>query len=89
MTVLEAAQSDDEVATLMAVRDALAQKLDEAGPGTVAGVANQLQAVLKRLSELRPAGRVTIDDALAQRRAARSGDADDQASPARKAKRAS
>jgi hypothetical protein len=88
MSVLEAAQTDDEVATLMAVRDALALKLDEAGPGTAAGVANQLQAVLKRLSELRPSGKVTLDDALAERRAARASGAEPAASAGGKAKRA-
>jgi hypothetical protein len=89
MTVLDAAQSGDEIEALEATRDKLAELLDDAVGGTAAGLANQLQAVLRRLSELRPSGKVTIDDALAQRRAARAGGAEPSASAGGKRKRAS
>jgi hypothetical protein len=88
MTVLEAAQTGDEIATLEAMRDRLAAAMDEATTGAIGQTAAQLAAVLRRLADLRPAGRVTIDDALAERRAARAGRADDQAPAKRKAKSA-
>jgi hypothetical protein len=89
MTVLEAAQIGDEVAALEAMRDKLAAAMDEAPPTVVAQINAQLAANLKRLSELRPSGKVTIDDALAERRAARADGAKPAPSTGGKAKRAS
>jgi len=70
--VLAAAQSGDELAALEAMRDHLAAAMDEAPPTVVAQVASRLQAVLERISELRPAGKVTLEDALAERRRRRT-----------------
>jgi len=73
MNIQEAAQSGDEVATLEAMRDKLASSMDEAEPAVVAQIARRLEAVLKRIGELRPSGKETLDDVLAARRDARKG----------------
>ena len=88
MTVLEAAQSGDEVAALEAMRDKLAADMDAAAPSVVAQVAARLESVLKRLGELQPSGKVTISDALAERRQLRDGRAE-SAAPARRRARQS
>jgi hypothetical protein len=71
MNIHQAAQSGDEVATLEAMRDSLAAAMDMAEPAVIAQVAGRLEAVLKRITELRPARKETLDDVLAQRRAAK------------------
>jgi hypothetical protein len=71
VSVLDAAQSGDEAAALEAMRDSLAAAMDEADPAVVAQIAGRLESVLKRLGEVRPAKKVTLDDALAARRASR------------------
>ena len=71
MSVLSAAQSGDELATLKAMRDVLAEAMDADNPAVVAQVSGRLESVLKRIAELDKGGKVTIDDALAKRRADR------------------
>jgi hypothetical protein len=88
MTVLSAARSGDEVAALEAMRDKLAEAMDEAEPAVIAQVSGRLESVLKRLGELRPAGKVTLDDALAERRALRDGRAKPATNSGRQAKSA-
>lgn len=71
MNIHRAAQTGDEVATLEAMRDSLAAAMDVAEPAVIAQVAGRLEAVLKRISELRPVRKETLDDVLAQRRQAK------------------
>lgn len=71
MSVLAAAQTDDQLATLIAMRDRLAEAMDDENNAVVAQVAGRLEAVLKRIAELDDGGKVTIEDALAKRRADR------------------
>jgi hypothetical protein len=73
MSVLGAARSGDEVQALEAMRDKLAEAMDDSEPAVVAQIAGRLESVLRRLGELRPAGKVTLNDALAERRARRVG----------------
>lgn len=82
MSIESAARSGDQLATLEAMRDSLAVAMDAAEPAVIAQVAGRLEAVLKRISELRPARKETLDDVLAQRRAAREGGAVVSARPA-------
>ncbi len=86
--VLRAAQTGDEVATLEALRDLLAETLDGAPVNVVGNLAPQLAAVLKRLAELKPSGKVTLSDALAERREARASSAEPAPSAKRPTKRA-
>lgn len=83
MSVLKAAQTNDEAAALIAMRDVLAAKMDEAGPGIVPQINAQLVAVLRRLAELQPSRGVTLDDALARQREIRDGRAE-SASPTKR-----
>ena len=71
-TITEAAAGGDELETLQAMRDSLAAAMDDAPATVVAQISGRLEAVLKRISELGPAKRETLDDALAQRRANRA-----------------
>ena len=89
MSVLDAARTGDEVAALEAMRDSLAGAMDAADPAVVAQIAGRLESVLKRLGELRPAGKVTLDDVLAERRANRDGGAKPSGRAAGKQKRSS
>ena len=89
MSVLEAAQSGDEVATLEAVRDRLALMLDDAPATVAANISGQIVKVLQRLSDLKPSGKVTLIDALAGQRVARASIAESEVVAGRGAKRAS
>ena len=73
LSVAEVAASGDERATLEAMRDRLAQAMDEAPDAVVAQVAGRLQHVLARLAELGAPKKETLTDVLAERRAARAG----------------
>lgn len=73
MKIHKAAQTGDELATLEAMRDTLAAAMDQAEPAVIAQVAGRLEAVLKRIGELRPARKETLDDVLAAKREARKG----------------
>lgn len=73
MSISKAAADGSEVEALKAMRDHLAVAMDDAPPTVVAQIAARLQAVLARISELEPAGEVTLSDALAERRAKRTG----------------
>ena len=72
MSIADAAATNDELATLRAMRDKLAADMDEAPPAVVAQISGRLEAVLKRITELGGAGEATRDDVLAQRRAERA-----------------
>lgn len=87
-SVLEAAQSGDEVATLEALRDKLAAMLDEAPATVAANISGQIVKVLERLSDLTPSGKVTLSDALAERRVARAASTEPAVAAGGKAKRA-
>jgi hypothetical protein len=71
-TIAEAAATNDELATLRAMRDKLAADMDEAPPAVVAQISGRLEAVLKRITELGGAGEATLDDVLAERRKLRA-----------------
>lgn len=73
MGVLEAAQSDDRLEALIAMRDTLAQAIDACeSMRDLAALNRQLMDVLKEIAELAPDAKAgdPIDD-LASRRAAR------------------
>lgn len=72
MTIADAAASNDELATLRAMRDKLAADMDDAVPAVVAQIAGRLEAVLKRITELGGAQEATLDDVLAERRKMRT-----------------
>ena len=74
-TIAAAAASNDEIATLRAMRDKLAADMDEAPPAVVAQISGRLEAVLKRITELGGVGEVSLDDALAERRRLRANSA--------------
>ena len=67
MNIQSAAATDDEVATLKAMRDKLAAAMDEADPAVVAQIAGRLEAVLKRIGELCPTRKETLADVLDRR----------------------
>ena len=71
-SIAEVAASNDEIATLRAMRDKLAADMDIAEPSVVAQISGRLEAVLKRITELGGAGEATLDDVLAERRRMRS-----------------
>ena len=65
----------DRLAALEALRDRLAQELDDCTYGRdVAVLATRLQAVLLEIDEFPPRGSTSKADQIAQRRAARRGD---------------
>lgn len=74
-TIATVAATNDELATLRAMRDKLACDMDIAPPAVVAQISGRLEAVLRRITELGGAGEVTLDDALAERRRLRSNGA--------------
>ena len=74
-SIAAAAATNDELATLRAMRDTLAADMDEAPPAVVAQISGRLEAVLKRITELGGAGEVTLHDALAERRRLRANNA--------------
>lgn len=69
--IVDAAASGDELEALRAMRDVLAAAMDDASVNMVAQISARLQAVLERITVLAPAGRETISDVLAERRASR------------------
>ncbi len=71
-TIAEAAATNDELATLRAMRNKLAADMDEAPPAVVAQMSGRLEAVLKRITELGGAQEATLDDVLAERRRLRA-----------------
>ena len=74
-TIADVAATNDELATLRAMRDKLAVDMDLAPPAVVAQISARLEAVLKRITELGGAGEITLDDALAERRRLRANNA--------------
>ena len=68
---VEAAKSGDRRLALEVLRDTLAEQLDTTSASIHAQLAGQYRAVLSELAELQSAGKVTLDDALAERRARR------------------
>lgn len=72
MSIASVAATDDEVATLRAMRDKLAADMDIAEPSVVAQISGRLEAVLRRITDLGGSGEVTLDDALAERRQQRT-----------------
>lgn len=74
-TIADVAATNDELATLRAMRDKLAADMDLAPPAVVAQISGRLEAVLKRITELGGAGEITLDDALAERRRLRANNA--------------
>jgi len=70
-SVAAAASGGDELVTLQAMRDLLAASMDQAPATVVAQIAARLESVLARISELKPAGKETLNDVLAERRADR------------------
>ena len=74
-TIADVAATNDELATLRAMRDKLAVDMDLAPPAVVAQISGRLEAVLKRITELGGAGEITLDDALAERRRLRGNNA--------------
>ena len=78
MSVEDAALSGDQMSTLRALRDRLAQAIDESSSAMgVAALGKQLQDVLDRIAELTPPDiKDTPLDELKRRRAERQGGAD-------------
>lgn len=72
MSVADAASTGDELVALEAMRAKLAVAMDEASPQVVAQVAARLQAVLERITELRPPVKESLTDVLAERRKLRA-----------------
>ncbi len=68
MSIAEAAATDDRRATLVAMRDKLAQDMDEAAPAVVAQIAGRLSAVLVELESLAVPQEVSALDELKRRR---------------------
>lgn len=68
MSILSAAQSNDRLATLIAMRDKLAGDMDDAPPAVVAQIAARLQLVLTDIAGLPVVGKVSKLDELEQRR---------------------
>ncbi len=81
MTIAEAAATDDRKATLIAMRDKLAQDMDDAPPAVVAQIAARLSAVLVELEELAAPEKVSPLDELDQRRQGRGATPDAVAHP--------
>lgn len=76
MSAAEVIKAGDHRASLEALRDSLAEALDEAEPNVIAQIAGRLQAVLRELAELPGERKVTKADELANRRKARLAAAD-------------
>jgi hypothetical protein len=68
VSIAEAAATDDRRATLVAMRDKLAQDMDEAAPAVVAQIAGRLSAVLVELESLAVPQEVSALDELKRRR---------------------
>ena len=66
-----AAATGDRLVTLEAMRRRLALALDEASHSVVAQLTSQMSAVLLQIEDAKPAGKATLTDALAERRAFR------------------
>lgn len=71
MSTLEAAQTNDRRAALVAMRDALASAMDLAEPQVLAQLSGQLRAVLKDLAELPEAKPESPLEAAKKKRAER------------------
>lgn len=69
---LDAARSGDRRHALEVLRDTLAEQLDTTTASIHAQLAAQYRATLAELAEMVPAEKVTLDDALAARRASRT-----------------
>jgi hypothetical protein len=68
-SIAEAASSGDRHATLIAMREKLAQDMDDATPSVVAQIAGRLSAVLLELDEIPVGAEVsTLDDLDAKRK---------------------
>lgn len=72
-TLMAVAQTGDRRATLEALRDKLAARIDDGtDPRDMAALARRLESVLAQLDDLRvPAKKETVADALAARRQAK------------------
>ena len=68
LSILAAAQSGDRLATLVAMRDKLADDMDNAPAAVVAQISARLQLVLADIAGLPVAGKVSKLDELEQRR---------------------
>lgn len=78
MSVAGSAATGDQLATLTALRDRLADEVDNCdNPRDLAPLSRQLTLVLARIAELAPPSEVSIVDQLAARRAARIADSND------------
>ena len=75
VSILSAAQSNDRLATLIAMRDKLAGDMDDAPPAVVAQIAARLQLVLADIAGLPVVGKVSKVDELDQRRKDRLAEA--------------
>lgn len=73
MSIADAAATDDRLATLKAVRDRLANELDNALPMNVAALAGRLQSVLEEIAALEPKESGDLLDELAERRQSSRG----------------
>ncbi len=71
MANLDAAQTNDRRAALIALRDSLAAAMDGAEPNVMAQIAGQYRATLKELAELPEAKPESPLEAAKQKRAAR------------------
>jgi hypothetical protein len=81
LTISEAAKTGDRLATLTAMRDKLAQDMDDAPPAVVAQIAGRLSAILIELAELGGARKVSSLDELDARRKDRLATAGVSTSP--------
>jgi hypothetical protein len=75
LSILAAAQSGDRLATLVAMRDKLADDMDNAPATVVAQISARLQLVLADIAGLPVAGKVSKLDELEQRRKERLAEA--------------
>jgi hypothetical protein len=69
--LVTAALSGDKRATLIALRDRLAEEIEQAGARDLAPLSRQLTEVLKQLDEIPDGKEVTPADDIANRRAER------------------
>lgn len=69
--LVTAALSGDKRATLIALRDRLAQEIETAGARDLAPLSRQLTEVLRQLDEVPDKKEVTVTDDIAARREAR------------------
>lgn len=72
MGVADAAATGDELETLNAMRDRLAEVMDVAPPYVVGPISGRLVTVLGRIAELSAEPQATLADVLAERRANRT-----------------